>query len=102
MLTFLPGLLTPSREGTLGLHPLERAPGAFMSDASPVSRVLLVLCVNQGISAFFSLLLSDRRLHTTRFRSIKGPQQMSPRNRDTGIRGISGRVTQGPIEVGKY
>ena len=25
-----------------------------------------------------------------------------PRNRDTGICGISGRVTQGPIEVGKY
>ena len=48
MLTFLPGFLRPSREGTLCLHPLERAPGAFVSDASPVSRALLVLCVNQG------------------------------------------------------
>ena len=46
-----------------------------MSDASPVSRTLLVLCVNQRISASFSLSLSYRRLCTTRFRSIKGPQQ---------------------------
>ena len=47
----------------------------IVSDASPVSRALLVLCVNQGISASFSLLLSYRWLRTTRFRSIKGPQQ---------------------------
>ena len=65
MLTFLPGLLR-----------LERVPGAFVSDASPVSRALLVLCVNQGISASFSLLRSYRRLRTTRFRSIKGPQHL--------------------------
>ena len=75
VLTFLPELLRPSREGTLCLHPLERAPGAFMSDASPMSRALLVLCINQGISASFSLLLSYRWLHTTRFWSIKGSQQ---------------------------
>ena len=49
-------------------------PGAFVSNASPVSRTLLVLCVNQGISASFSLSLSYRRLRTTSFRSIKGPQ----------------------------
>ena len=55
--------------------PLERAPGAFVSNASPVSRTLLVLCVNQGISASFSLSLSCRLLRTTRFPSIKGPQQ---------------------------
>ena len=76
MLTFLPGLLRPFQEGTLCLHPLEGAPGAFMSDASPVSRALLVLSVNQGISASFSLLLSYRQLCTTRFGSIKGPQQI--------------------------
>ena len=76
MLTFLPRLLRPSREGTLCLHPLKRAPGALMSDASPVSRALLVLCINQGISASFSLLLSYCWLRTTRFWSIKGPQQL--------------------------
>ena len=58
-------------------NPLERAPGAFVSNASPVSRTLLVLCVNQGISASFSLSVSYRRLCTTRFRSIKGPQQIT-------------------------
>ena len=36
LLTLLPGLLRISREGTLCLHPLQRAPGAFMRDASPV------------------------------------------------------------------
>ena len=54
--TFLPGLLRPSREGTLHLHPIKRAPEAFMNRASPVSGTLLVFCVNQGISASFSLL----------------------------------------------
>ena len=48
-----------------------------MSDASPVSRTLLVLWVNQGISASFSLSLSYRRLRTTRFWSIKGSEQAS-------------------------
>ena len=37
---------------------------------------LLAFCVNQVISASFSPLLSYRRLRTTRFRSIKGPQQL--------------------------
>ena len=54
---------------------LERAPGAFVRDASPVSRTLLVFCVNQGVSAFFSLSLSYRCLRTARSWSIKGPQQ---------------------------
>ena len=54
--TFLPGLLRPSREGALCLHPIERAPEAFVNRASPVSGTLLVFCVNQGISASFSLL----------------------------------------------
>ena len=35
----------------------------------------MVFCVNQGVSASFSLLLSYRCLQTTRSRSIKGPQQ---------------------------
>ena len=75
MLTLLPGLPRLPQEGTLCLHPLERAPCAFVSDASPVSRALLVLCINQGISASFYLSLSYRRLGTTRSQSIKGPQQ---------------------------
>ena len=45
------------------------------SSASPVSKALSVFCVNQGISASYSLLLSYCRLQTTRFQSIKGPQQ---------------------------
>ena len=35
-LTFLPGLLRPSREGALRLHPIERAPEASVNRASPV------------------------------------------------------------------
>ena len=75
-LTFLPGLLRPSREGTLHLHPIERAPEASVNRASPVSGTLLAFCVNQGISASFSLLyfLIGRRW-TTRFWSVKGTQQ---------------------------
>ena len=53
--TFLPGLLRPSREGALCLHPLERAPEAFVNRASPAPGALLAFCVNQGISASFSL-----------------------------------------------
>ena len=56
MFTFLPRLLRPSREGALRLHPIKRAPGAFVNSASPMSGALLVFCVNQGISASFSLL----------------------------------------------
>ena len=37
--TFLPGLLRPSREGTLHLHPIERAPDASVNRASPVQRL---------------------------------------------------------------
>ena len=74
--TFLPGLLRPSQEGALRLHPIERAPEASMNRASPVSGTLLAFCINQGRSASFSLLyFLIGRLWTTRFRSIKGPQQ---------------------------
>ena len=34
-LTFLPELLRPSGEGALSLHPLERAPGAYMQQRKP-------------------------------------------------------------------
>ena len=72
----------------------------------PCPRALLVLCVTQGILASFSLLLSYRWLWTTRFQSIKGPQQVAPKQ-GSGICGISDGVTQdllrsGPIEAGKY
>ena len=50
---------------------LSRVPCAFVSSASPVLGVLLVLCVNQGILASFSLSFSYRRLQTIRFQSIK-------------------------------
>ena len=71
-----PGLLRPSREGALHLHPIERAPEASVNRASPVSGTLLAFCINQGILASFSLLhFLICRLWTTRFRSIKGPQQ---------------------------
>ena len=43
------------------------------SSASSKNRALLAFRINQGISASFSILLSYRRLQTTRFRSIKGP-----------------------------
>ena len=47
-------------EGALCLHPFERAPGAFVSNPRPVSRTLLVFCVNHGISAsFFHFLIID-------------------------------------------
>ena len=72
-------------------------PAPMWSSASPVSRALLVFCVNQGISASLSLslLLSYHQLQTTRFQSIQdqirsdqslscvqsinGPQQVAPR-----------------------
>ena len=34
--TFLPGLLRPSGEGALQLHPIERVPEASVNRASPV------------------------------------------------------------------
>ena len=70
---FLPGLLRPSREGALYLHPIERA---LREQSKPGEGALLAFCVNQGISASFSLLyFLISRFRTTRFRSIKGPQQ---------------------------
>ena len=76
--TFLPRLLRPSREGALCFYPIERVPEASMNRASPVPGALLAFCVNQGISASFSPLLSYRQPWTTRFWSLKGPQQKAP------------------------
>ena len=73
--TFLPRLLRPSQEGALHLHSIERAPEASVNRASSMPGDLLAFCINQGISASFSPLLSYHRLRTTRFQSIKGPQQ---------------------------
>ena len=73
--TFLPGLLRPSREGALHLHPIKRAPEASVNKASPVSGALLAFCINQGISASFCLLyFFVSQLWTTGFWSIKGPK----------------------------
>ena len=74
--TFLPRLLRPSREGTLHFHPIKSAPDASVNRVSPVPGALLAFCINQGISASFSLLyFLIGQLWTTRFQSIKGPQQ---------------------------
>ena len=54
---------------------MERVPEASVNRASPVSGTLLVFCINQGIPSSFSPLLSYRQLRTTRFQSIKRPQQ---------------------------
>ena len=57
MLLLLPRLLRPSGEGALCLHPLKRAPGAFVSDTSPVSKGFIgFLCKPRNISLFLSLL----------------------------------------------
>ena len=54
---------TLRREGALCLRSIKRAPVASVNRASPMSGALLAFCVNQGISASFSLLyfLSRRR-----------------------------------------
>ena len=101
--TFLPGLLRPTREGALCLHPIKRMPEASMNRARPVPGALLAFCVNQGISASFSLLyFLIGPLWTTRFRSIKGPQQVAPRTGAWYTYADSDGVTPGPIEAGKY
>ena len=58
---------SPHREGAWGLR----------EQSKPCAGALLAFCVNQGISASSSPLLSYHRLRTTRFQSIKGPQQRS-------------------------
>ena len=101
----MPGLLRPSREGALRLHPLERAPvpvylqaaralrtGLYWLSAKargcqPLSLLLSgppgsgPLKDQQALSASFSLLLSYRRLRTTRFRSIKGPTHITKKKK---------------------
>ena len=98
--TFLPRLLRPSQEGALRLHPIERVPEASVNRASPVPGALLAFCVNQEISASFSLLyFLISRLQTTRFWSIKGPQQVEPRTGAWYTYADSDGVTPGPIEA---
>ena len=63
---------TLSRRHTV-LHPLEKVPGAFVRDPSPMSRTLLAFCVNQGVSGSFSLSLSYRYLRTTRSGPLEDP-----------------------------
>ena len=101
--TFLARLLRPSQEGALQLHPIERVPEASMNGASPVSGTLLALCLNEGISASFSLLyFLIGRLWATRFWSIKGPQQVAPRTGAWYMYENLDGVTPGPIEASKY
>ena len=57
---------SPHREGAWGLR----------EQSKPRAGALLAFCVNQGISASFSLLyFLIGQFRTTRFRCIKGPQQ---------------------------
>ena len=59
---------SPHWEGAWGLR----------EQSKPHAGTLLAFCVNQGISASFSLIyFLIGRLWTTRFQSIKGPQQRS-------------------------
>ena len=59
---------SPRREGAWGLR----------EQSKPHVGALLAFCVNQGISASFSLLyFLISRLQTTRFWSVNGPQQYS-------------------------
>ena len=92
---------TISRRHPVPSPHLERAPGAFVRDASPVSRTLLVCCINQGVSASFSLSLSYRRLRTARSRSIKGPQQVAP-EQGHWCTWHFGQRDSAPIEVRTY
>ena len=64
---------SPHREGAWGLR----------EQSKPHAGPLLAFCINQGISASFSLLyFLIGRLQTTRFRSIKGLQHsISPSNK---------------------
>ena len=52
---------SPHREGAWGLH----------EQSKPRAGALLAFCVNQGISASFSPLLSYHRHQTTKFRPLK-------------------------------
>ena len=61
---------SPHWEGAWGLH----------EQCKPRAGALLAFCVKHGISASFSPLLSYHWLWTTRFRSIKGPQQYGTLN----------------------
>ena len=54
-----------------------------MNRTSPMSGALLAFCINQKISTSFSPLLSYRRLQTTKFQSIKGPQHFPSNILDT-------------------
>ena len=59
---------SPHWEGAWGLR----------EQSKPREGALLAFCVNQGISASFSLLyFLIGRLRTTRFQSIKGPQHLT-------------------------
>ena len=51
-------------------------------------------CLSFSLSLWLSLSPSYHRLRTTRSWSIKGPQQVAPQNRDSGICGISDGGTQ--------
>ena len=66
-------------------------PWGLREHSKPRAGALLAFCVNQGISASFSPLLSYHRLQTTRFWSIKGPQQVAPRTGLGTHRQILGR-----------
>ena len=62
MFTLLPRLLRPSREGTLCLHPIERAPEAFVNRASPVQGLSWLSALTkeyQPLSLSFTFLSVD-------------------------------------------
>ena len=61
--------------------PHQEGPWGLCEQSKLHAVALLAFCVNQGISASFSPLLSYRWLGNTRFWSVKGPQhEQSPLN----------------------
>ena len=75
--TFLPGLLRPLLRRCSVSSPHRDGAWGLREQSKPHAGALLAFCVNQGISASFSPLLSYHQLWTTKFPSIKGPQHGS-------------------------
>jgi len=65
VLILLPRVLRPYGEGALCLHPLKRAPGAFVSYASPVSKGFIGFVrkprnISLFLSLFYFLIIDSR------------------------------------------
>ena len=98
--TYLPGFLRPEREDVLHLHSLGRLGGhlwPLWTGQTSCLEVLLVLYVNQGISAFFSPLFSylQHSFLISLSKSIAIAEAVSP----SGFPGSCGGWTLAPQET---